>query len=49
MVKKATAATVLAFVLFPAAFLALLSSRHVLAGTLLIFTAIAIYVRETNT
>lgn len=43
-----TAATVLAVVLAVAAFLTLFSQRPVLAGTLFVFTAFAIYVRETR-
>lgn len=43
-----TAATIAAAVLAVAAFVTLFMQRPVLAGTLFVFTAFAIYIRETN-
>lgn len=43
-----TAATVLAALLAIAAFVTLFMQRPVVAGTLFVFTAFAIYIRETR-
>jgi hypothetical protein len=42
------AATILAAVLALAAFLSLSMELYVVSGTLFVFTAFAIYIRETN-
>jgi hypothetical protein len=48
-VPVSTLATILAAILGVAAFLTLFMQRPVVAGTLFVLTAFAIYIRETNT
>jgi len=43
-----TLATLAAALMAVAAFVTLASGRHVISGTFLVFTAFAIYIRETN-